>query len=132
MNIVTLDFETFYDTGFSLSRLTTEEYIKDEQFQVIGFAIKINNGSVEWHTGSHEELQEVLANINWKESMLLCHNTMFDGAILKWVFNQTPFAYLDTLSMARAIHGINAGGSLKALAKRYNLDRKSTRLNSSH
>jgi len=126
MNIVTLDFETFYDTGFSLSRLTTEEYIKDEQFQVIGFAIKINNGSVEWHTGSHEELQEVLANINWKESMLLCHNTMFDGAILKWVFNQTPFAYLDTLSMARAIHGINAGGSLKALAERYNLGQKGT------
>jgi hypothetical protein len=25
MNVITLDFETYYDTGFSLSRLTTEE-----------------------------------------------------------------------------------------------------------
>jgi len=44
MQIVTLDFETFYDTGFSLSRLTTEEYIKDDRFQVIGYALKIDEG----------------------------------------------------------------------------------------
>jgi len=41
VQIVTIDFETFYDTGFSLSRMTTEEYIQDDQFQVIGVAIKL-------------------------------------------------------------------------------------------
>ena len=126
MNLITLDFETFYDTGYGLNKLTTEEYIRSEQFQVIGYAIKINNGSTKWYTGSHEELQEELSKINWKDSMLLCHNTLFDGAILSWIFDLHPFVYLDTLSMARAIHGVNAGGSLKALAERYNLGVKGT------
>lgn len=33
MNLITLDFETFYDQGFSLSGLTTEEYIRSPQFE---------------------------------------------------------------------------------------------------
>jgi len=47
---------------------------------------------------------------------LLCHNIHFDGAILAWIFGIVPKVYIDTLSMARAIHGTNAGGSLKALS----------------
>ena len=124
--IVTLDFETFYDKGFSLSKLTTEEYIQDPQFQVIGYAVKINDGSTKWYTGSHEELHDELLKIDWDNSMLLCHNTLFDGAILSWTFGLQPFAYLDTLCMARALHGVNAGGSLKALAERYSLGQKGT------
>jgi hypothetical protein len=40
MKIITLDFETYYDRAFSLSRLTTEEYIRDEQFEVIGVSVQ--------------------------------------------------------------------------------------------
>jgi len=58
--------------------------------------------------------------------MLLCHNTQFDGAILKWYYGFEPAGYFDTLSIARALHGINAGGSLKALAERYKLGEKGT------
>lgn len=126
MDIITLDFETFYDVGFSLSRLTTEEYIRDERFQVIGFAIKKNDASTKWYTGSHEELKVVLQGIDWQNSMLLCHNTIFDGAILNWVFGCKPKVYLDTLCMARAIHGVDAGGSLAKLAIRYELGQKGT------
>ena len=126
MNLVTLDFETFYDTGYGLNRLTTEEYIRDERFQVIGVGIKINDEPTTWHTGSHEEIQKVFDEIDWSDSALLCHNTLFDGAILSWVFNIIPVAYFDTLSMARAIHGVEAGGSLKALAERYNIGEKGT------
>ena len=50
----------------------------------------------------------------------------FDGAILAWIFGIVPKVYIDTLSMARAIHGTNAGGSLKALSERYNLGVKGT------
>lgn len=124
MNLITIDFETYYDVGFSLSNLTTEEYIKDDRFQVIGFGIKINDGSVKWHTGSHEELEEVLNEINWDEALLLCHNTLFDGAILSMVFGIVPHIYLDTLSMARAINGVDSGGSLAYLSKYYELGEK--------
>ena len=126
MQIVTLDFETFYDTGYGLNRLTTEEYINNPLFQVIGFAYKIDNGTTKWHSGTHTELQKILDTLDWANSMLLCHNTLFDGAILSWVFNITPHIYLDTLGIAKAKHGTNVGGSLKALAERYQIGVKGT------
>ena len=89
--IITLDFETFYDTGYGLKALTVEEYIKSPQFQVIGFAIKVNDGSTKWYSGTHEELQEIINSFEWEESGLLCHNIHFDGAILSWIFGAVPF-----------------------------------------
>ena len=121
MQLVTLDFETYYDVGFSLSNLTTEEYIRDERFQVIGVGIKINEEETYWVTGSHQDIQEALNKIDWKDSALLCHNTQFDGAILSFRFNIIPHLYLDTLGMARALHGVDVGGSLAFLVEKYNL-----------
>ena len=126
MQLVTLDFETYYDVGFSLSGITTEEYIKDERFQVIGVGIKIDSGVTKWVTGTHQEINNELEKIDWKDSALLCHNTQFDGGILSFRFNIIPHLYLDTLSMARAIHGIDAGGSLASLVERYELGAKGT------
>ena len=124
MQLVTLDFETYYDVGFSLSGLTTEEYIKHERFQVIGVGIKINEGETYWYTG--DQAEQELKKIDWKDSALLCHNTMFDGGILSLKYGIVPSLYLDTLSMARAIHGIDAGGSLAVLAEKYNIGVKGT------
>ena len=124
MQLVTLDFETYYDVGFSLSNLTTEEYIRDERFQAIGVGIKINDGETHWYTGN--QIKDELNKINWKDSALLCHNTQFDGGILSFNYGIIPSLYLDTLSMARAIHGVDAGGSLAYLVEKYSLGAKGT------
>ena len=126
MQLVTLDFETYYDVGFSLSNLTTEEYIRHERFQVIGVGIKIDDGQTKWITGTHNAIKQVLDTIDWKSSVLLCHNTQFDGGILSFVFNIIPAIYLDTLSMARAKHGVDVGGSLAFLVEKYDLGKKGT------
>lgn len=126
MAFVTLDFETYYATGFGLKNLTTEEYIRSEEFEVIGFAIKIDDGKTYWYSGTHAQLKEVLSTVDWSESSLLCHNALFDGAILSFLFDIVPAFYFDTLCMARAIHGVDAGGSLSALADRYKLGKKGT------
>jgi DNA polymerase len=123
MNIVTLDFETYYAQDFSLTKLTTEEYIRSPQFQVIGVGVKVNDGETLWASGGRE-VKLLLESINWEDSLLLCHNTLFDGAILAWRYGLVPHIYLDTLSMARAIHGVDAGGSLATLVERYNLGQK--------
>lgn len=122
MSIVTVDFETYYDKDFSLSKLTTEEYINDPRFEVIGVGIQIDNGDPEWYAGA--DAKTALGKIDWAASAVLCHNTMFDGAILAWKYGVVPGFYFDTLSMARAIHGVEAGGSLKALASRYQIGEK--------
>ena len=126
MNLITLDFETYYAQGYSLSGLTTEEYIRHEDFQVIGVGIKKNEEPTKWISGSHDLIKEELYKVDWTDSALLCHNTQFDGAILSFCFDIIPALYFDTLGMARAIHGVDAGGSLAALVERYNLGKKGT------
>ncbi len=126
MDLITLDFETFYDRDYSLSKLTTEAYVRDPRFEVIGVAVKVNNGETEWASGTHEQLKRYLGAFHWEEAMVLCHNTMFDGAILNWHFDIRPRMYTDTLCIARALHGTEARASLAALSERYNLGTKGT------
>lgn len=126
MDLITLDFETYYDRDFSLSKLTTEEYIRSPRFEVIGVGVKVNNEGTQWASGSHDQIRQYLHTFDWSRSMVLAHNTMFDGAILSWLFDVHPRVYTDTLCIARALHGIDAGGSLKALSERYKIGAKGT------
>ena len=128
MDLITLDFETFYDKDFSLSKLTTEEYIRDPRFQIVGVGVKVNDSETEWASGTHEEIAGFLSDpfFDWASSMVLAHNTLFDGAILSWLFDIKPKVWADTLSIGRAIHGVEVSGSLKALAERYEIGEKGT------
>jgi len=126
MQIVTLDFETFYDKQYSLSKLTTEEYIRDYRFEAIGVATKINAKESTWCSGEHSDIQNYLDKIDWDNSIMVAHNAMFDAAILSWQFNIKPKRIADTLSMSRAIDGVNVKHSLAAAAARYKLGRKGT------
>jgi len=122
VSLITLDFETYYtdkDLGFRTQ--TTEEYIRDPRFEVIGVSVQVNDGSPVWFSGDRETTRKWLAQFNWKESLVLAHNTLFDGAILAWHFGIKPMALADTLCMARALHGVEVGGSLAKLATRYNV-----------
>jgi len=123
MSLITVDFETFYDSKIKLGfkHQTTEEYIRDKRFEVIGVGVQVDDGAPVWFSGTKSEIKEFLYKYDWSTSALLCHNTLFDGAILSWLFDVTPEFMLDTLCMARALHGVEAGGSLAALAERYNI-----------
>ena len=121
MDLITLDFETYYDKDFSLRKMTLESYIRDPRFEVIGVGVKVNNGETEWASGTHGELKAYLKSFNWDDSFALAHNTMFDGAILSWIYGINPRAYADTMCMGRAIHGVETSVSLASLAELYNL-----------
>jgi DNA polymerase I-like protein with 3'-5' exonuclease and polymerase domains len=122
MDIVTIDFETYYDKDFSLSKMTTEAYIRDPQFEVIGVGVKVNNYPTDWYSGS--DPAKFLKSLDYRDKAILCHNTAFDGAILSWHYGIKPKLWLDTLSMARPFHQMTVGGSLKALATYYGLGQK--------
>ena len=127
MDLITIDFETYYDRDFSLSKITTEEYVRSDLFEVIGVSVKVNNQETEWASGTHQQIKQWLqSNFEWERSFVLAHNTLFDGAILHWRFDVNPRGWLDTLCMGRALHGVEVGGSLKALAERYGLGEKGT------
>ena len=118
MDVYTLDFETYYSQDYSLSKMTTEEYVRDRQFEIIGLAIKKNDKPTKY-VNDPGLIKRLLSHVDFSTSAILCHNTMFDGAILSWHYNIKPKAWLDTMCMARALHGVETSASLKAVAERY-------------
>tara|TARA_R110000851_G_scaffold65006_1_gene147794 strand:- start:245 stop:2077 length:1833 start_codon:yes stop_codon:yes gene_type:complete len=126
VQVITIDFETYYSKKFSLSKLTTEEYINDTQFQVIGVGVKVNNNEAQWFSGTHDEIREWLQQFDWKLSCAIAHNAMFDAAILNWHFDIRPPRWVDTLSLARAVDGVHVSNSLKAACERWDVGKKGT------
>jgi len=122
MDIVTIDFETYYDQQFSLSKMTTEAYIRDPRFEIIGVGVKVNDYPTDWYSGDNPG--KFLQSLDYSKRAILCHNTAFDGAILAWHFGINPKLWLDTLSMARPLHNITVGGSLAKLVSYYGLGKK--------
>ena len=138
MDILTIDFATYYAKDYGLNKLTTEEYIRDTKFEVIGVAVKkigqeLSSGKANapvWFSGSKKQTAKFLAQFDWANSIALAHNAMFDMAILNWHFDIRPKKIVDTLAMARAIHTIEVGGSLAALSEYYELGVKGTEVHS--
>ena len=126
MNIITLDFETYYSQTYSLSKLTTEEYVRGKEFEVIGVSVKVNDGETQWYSGTYSDTKQFLESFDFDDNLALAHNAMFDAAILTWHFGIHPRGWLDTLSMARAIHSTEVGGSLDKLTQHYGLGQKGT------
>ncbi len=123
-HIIVVDMETYYSQTFSLSKLTTEEYIRHPDFEVIGVSVKLDDEPAVWCTGDDFEIYTFLNRFPWDKAMAVAHNAMFDTAILNWKYQISPLALADTLSMARALHGSELSLSLKALASHYKLQAK--------
>lgn len=128
MRVIGVDFETYYDNEYSLSKMTTEAYVRDPRFEIIGVAIKLAyNKPAIWFSGTHDEVISFLdAQIDWSSDAVLCHNAAFDGAIMSWLLGRNPKLWIDTMSMARPKHLKTIGVSLAALAKHYGLGAKGT------
>jgi len=123
VNLVTLDFETYYAQDFSLSKITTEEYIRDRRFEVIGLGLKHGPNSTEWAQGD-KQVKELLGSVDFAKTGVIAHNTAFDGAILSWRYGVKPKAWFDTMCMGRALHGTEHSVSLKAMSERYGIGAK--------
>ena len=126
MDIITIDFETYYSPTYSLSKMTTEQYVRDAQFETIGLSVKVNDGKTVWFSGDDDETQDFLDQYDWAYSVAVAHNAIFDMAILNWRYGVRPKRIVDTLSMARALVGANTSVSLKSLAEYFGLGEKGT------
>ncbi len=120
--LVTLDFETYYDDEYTLSKMTPEAYIRDPRFEVIGIGIKVAERPAFWISDTMDRMKEMVHKSDWSDKILLGHNmSEFDSLILTHHFGVRPRFYQCTLAMARAIHGGKFSNSLGNLAKHYNL-----------
>ena len=129
--ILTIDFETRWDKrDYTLSKMTTEEYIRDKRFISFGACVHEYGSAddIKWVRGS--DLPEFFSGIDWGRTAVLAHNAQFDVSILEWVYDSHPAFIFDTLSMARALRGVEVGNSLAKLAGDFNLPPKGTAVHS--
>jgi hypothetical protein len=126
--IITIDFETYWDTkeGYTLTKMTTEEYIRDPRFKAFGACIHEygSDKPTQWYRG--DELPRILACYPQSTTAVLAHNAQFDISILEWVYDWHPSFVFDSLSMARALRGVEVGNSLMKLANDFGLPPKGT------
>ena len=115
MQKIYLDFETFYDVDYTLTKMSTAQYVNDEQFKVWGVGIKVEDGETEWY--SEDETPAILQQIDWGNTALVCHNTLFDAYILTQHFGYKPSYYYDTAAMSRGLYP-NMSAKLKDCVSR--------------
>jgi DNA polymerase len=123
--ILAVDFETaWHSKSYTLSKMTTEEYVRDPRFKAWGLCWKEvgDEGKGVWVRG--KDIQAWADSIDWSTTAVLAHNAQFDVTILSWRYNAHPCFIFDTLSMARALRGIEAGNSLAKLAQEFELPPK--------
>jgi hypothetical protein len=120
--LVVIDFETYFDADYTLSKLSTSEYIRDKRFKAQMMGIKVGNKKT--RVIPHAKIKQVLREIDWSTHALLSHNTSFDGFILSHHYGVVPKVYYDTLSMARGLHSNDIGASLDEVAQFYGVGNK--------
>lgn len=131
--VMVLDFETAWSTrlGYTLTKMTTEEYIRDPRFIAWGLAWKWlgEEGPAIWVRGS--QIEDWVKKFDWTKIAVLAHNAQFDCGILSFIYGVKPCFYFDSLSMARALRGIEKGNSLRRLAEMFGLPPKGDAVHSS-
>jgi len=129
--IITIDFETRWSKkDYTLSKLTTEEYIRDKKFIAFGACVHVygSGDDIRWVSG--RDLPEFFSGVDWGRTAVLAHNAQFDVSIMEWRYNAHPAFIFDTLSMGRALRGVEVGNSLAKLAQDFGLRPKGTAVHS--
>jgi len=124
MRSIVLDFESYYAPDYTLSSMTTEEYIRDPRFETIMCGFKINKEPGYWV--DQGDVKYALKEAKVAEAAVIAHHAHFDGLILHHHYGIKPKLWLDTLSMARAVDGAKAGLSLAKLCERHGIGSKGT------
>lgn len=130
MRPVFYDCESYYDrkSGYSLSHMPMEQYIRDSRFQLHGAAIQWDLvTSPQWY--DERELRYILKEEDWSDVFLISHHAQWDHAVLSWRYNVHPKMSGCTMSMSRLMLGSHIGVSLDSIRKEFGLSPKITPYN---
>lgn len=121
MRLVTVDLETRYATGYSLTSMTPLEYVMDDRFQTIGISIKVDNYPTDVFFGDtavRKALQSMAGILD--DALLIGHNMLgFDSYVLAYRYGVRPKMWGCTMAMARPIHAKTCGLGLAKLVAHY-------------
>ena len=111
MNILFVDFETYFDGNFSLKDAkSSAEYVMTTEVQLMGWAV--GRDPVNMAVGE-EQIKSVLSSIDWPNTILVSHNIRFDGRLIHQRFGYNPAMYIDTMAMMASLRYDVIFGGLK-------------------
>ena len=115
---IVIDFETYYDKEYSLSKITTEKYIRCDKFECIGVAVKVGNHAAKFYR--HETGLPIIAELikRFPTSPVAMQNCPFDAGILAFRYGIHPNFIVDTMTLAKlsAFDRVAGGTSLAKMS----------------
>ncbi len=121
MKICTVDLETFWDVGHSLTKMSPIAYCMHPETEIISCAFKFDDAETEVVFGEQNVI-DYCNKVDWSQYWVVGHNlSAFDSMILSWRLNVKPKLWGCTLAMARPIHAKDVGLSLAKLVRHYGL-----------
>ena len=139
MQAAVFDLECFYDPKntrgdtksdgspdpYTLSRMTTEAFVRDKRWDIHGAAIKWSAAtSAVWY--DQRELAYVLKEQDWSQIFLISHHANFDHLALSHHYDIHPKMSGCTMSMARLMLGAHIGVSLDSVRAQFGFPTKTT------
>lgn len=120
--IIVLDFETYYDPKeYTLSKMTTEAYVRDPRFEALCCSVVSGGKGV---SIPQEYLRAFFDSYDWSDKAVVAHHAQFDGLILAHHFGVKPRFWFDTISMGRLVYGPHQRLSLAALLEKHGMQPK--------
>ena len=120
MRLCFLDFETYWSTTHSLTKMSSINYVTHPDTEIISVAARFDEGGKKGKTQcvfGEDNIRNLLSRIDWSDTMVIGHNMSgFDSLILAWRFGVNPKMWGCTLAMARPHFQVTVGGSLKKVA----------------
>lgn len=100
MELLFIDYETFFDDTYSLRKLSPVEYILDPRWEMICVAVAENNGPP--RVFEHKSFKSYILGKDPAKTTIIYHNALFDAAITAWRYHFIPALTVDTMTMAAA------------------------------
>lgn len=117
LELVALDFETRWGTGYTLKKLSLTEYVRDERFEVHGFGVARQSEGFKPRFIRQPEAGAYLRSLPWAKICLSAHHMNFDGLVLAEHYELWPQRYFCTQSAARFWHKSETRHGLDDLAR---------------
>lgn len=115
MRTLWLDYETYYDDQYSLSKMIRTEYLNDPRFKAHGSSFAIDDGDFFWVTGA--DLPAFFKDVEPHIDAMCCFNGLFDHGITALFYMEVRKYLLDAMSMAQVALSRKNPGQRMSLAK---------------
>lgn len=99
------DFESYYDTEYSLKNLTPPEYILDPRWETIGCSFRIEGVDQASHFVDGPDVARYLAQFDPDRTTTVAFNALFDNCVLAWRYGFVPARIVCTMRLAVALRG---------------------------